>query len=217
MDPRPQEADKADHHIDEVIEIEPAVDQGHVARVGPVGKVDVVIGQQGFDGAAQQGREMAGKRCDNEERRLVAGCVLAEVQEVAEWMRGDDLLADRDLPTVDRDLADAEIRPLVRHASVRQQLHRCRGAANERQTPDHRPGMVEPTPKSLGHQANRAENVVVRLVRVVQHEPSYVRAILSIERALQIEMACRLDPFSRETISSQTPCVLKHIFVLTEL
>ncbi len=38
-----------------VIEVEAAVKQWHVACIDPVGEVDVVIGQQRLDRAAQQG------------------------------------------------------------------------------------------------------------------------------------------------------------------
>ena len=140
VDARPQKPGKADHQLDKVVEIEPSVKQRNVARVGPVGQVDVVIGQQGFDGAAQQGREMPGQRRHDQHRRLVARRILAEMQQVAERMRGDDLFADRDFLAVDRYRLDAEIRPLMRHAGVGQQLHRRGGAAHARHVADRRPG-----------------------------------------------------------------------------
>ncbi len=172
MDARPEQPDKADHQLDEIVEIEPAVEQRNVARVDPVGQIDVVIGEQGFDGAAQQGREMPGKRRHDQHGRLVAGRILAEMQQVAERVRGDDLLADRDLLAVDRYRSDAEIRPLMRHAGVGQQLHRRSGAAHARHVADRQPWMAEPVAGGLGHQPDRPENVVLCLVGVVKHIPS---------------------------------------------
>jgi hypothetical protein len=45
MDARPQEPGKAHHQLDEIVEIEPSVQQRNIAGVGPVGQIDVVIGQ----------------------------------------------------------------------------------------------------------------------------------------------------------------------------
>ena len=57
--------------IDEIVEPEAAVAQRHVARIDPVGQIDVVVGQRGRDGAAQQGREMPRQRRDDQQLRLV--------------------------------------------------------------------------------------------------------------------------------------------------
>ena len=51
------------HHlgeiVDVIVEIEAAIGQRHIARVAPVGDVNVIGRQKGFDRAAQQGRVMA--------------------------------------------------------------------------------------------------------------------------------------------------------------
>ena len=60
MNARAQKANKADHHIDKVVEVEPAIEQRNIPRIHPVGDEDVVVRQQGRDGAPQQGREMTG-------------------------------------------------------------------------------------------------------------------------------------------------------------
>jgi hypothetical protein len=59
-----------DDVIDVVVEIEPAVGERHHARIDPFGDVDVVIGQERVDRAAQQRRVMAGHRRDDQQLRL---------------------------------------------------------------------------------------------------------------------------------------------------
>src|SRR5271166_4950856 len=112
--------DEADYEIDEVVETEPAVKERYVSRVYPVGDEDVMVGQQRLDGAPQQGREVARERRDDQDGRPYAGGILAEVEQVAKRIGGDDLLVDGNLLATDRDGADAEIGPTMRHAGVRQ-------------------------------------------------------------------------------------------------
>ena len=52
------------------VEAESAVIERNVARIVPVGDVDVVILQQGLHGAAQQRREMPGHRRHQQQPRL---------------------------------------------------------------------------------------------------------------------------------------------------
>ena len=47
-----------DQIVDVVVEIEAALRNRHHARVNPLGDVDVVVGQEALDGAAQQRRVM---------------------------------------------------------------------------------------------------------------------------------------------------------------
>ena len=58
------------HVVDIIVEIEAALRHRHRAGVAPVGDVDVVIGQEGLDGAAQQRRVMARHRRDDQQLRL---------------------------------------------------------------------------------------------------------------------------------------------------
>ena len=115
---RPEKADEVDHQIDEIVEAEAAVPHRHVARVDPVGQVDVVVRQGRGDGAAQQSREMTRKRRHHQQLRLVERGVLAEMNEAAERVTGDGLLDHRDIGAVDRHPIDAEWRPLMRHPGL---------------------------------------------------------------------------------------------------
>ena len=115
---------------------------------------------------------MAGKRRHDQHGRLVACQILAEMQQIAERMRGHDLFADGDLGAVDRYALDAEIRPLMRQSGVRQQLHRGGCTADKRHVPDRQPGLAEPLAGGPGHQPNGTEYVVLSLVGVVKHMSS---------------------------------------------
>ena len=108
--------------IDVFVEAEPAGGQRHVARVVPIGDVDVVLGQHGAHGAAQQRREMAGQRRHQQHARLRGRDVLLEVQQRAERRHLRRLLAHLDLAVADGDAVDAERRARVGQAGARDQL-----------------------------------------------------------------------------------------------
>ncbi len=87
--------------LDIFIEAEAAVPDRHVARIGPVGDVDVVIGQQHAHRVAQQRREMAAERCHQQHLGLDGCTFLDEAQQRAErrgqhllLVHGNDLVAD---------------------------------------------------------------------------------------------------------------------------
>ena len=62
--------EKADQIVDVVVDAEAARLDRHVARIGPVGDVDVVVPEQRLDRAAQQRGEMARQRRDHQHARL---------------------------------------------------------------------------------------------------------------------------------------------------
>ena len=169
VDTRPQQANKTHHDIDEVVEIEPAIKERDIARIHPIGEVDVVVAQHGLDGAAQQGREVARQRGDDQHCRLVAAFFLAEVQQVAKRMRGHDLLGDADLCIIERDAADPEIGPVVRQAGVGQQLHRRRRASHERKILDQRPWLGQNAAQEFRHKTDWGEHIALCLIGVVKH------------------------------------------------
>ena len=85
---RADEANEIDEIVDEVVEVEASGGEWHVAGVGPIRNVNVMLRQHGLDGAAQQRRVMARHRCDDQNLGVVAlsafGLVAAEMNEVAE-------------------------------------------------------------------------------------------------------------------------------------
>src|SRR2546430_3559633 len=52
-----------------IVEAEAAMQERHVARIVPVGDVDVVLGQHRADGGAQQRGEMPGQRRHQKDRK----------------------------------------------------------------------------------------------------------------------------------------------------
>src|SRR5690606_40808932 len=53
------------HMVDVVVEVETAFQHRHLAGVGPVGDIDVVVLKEGLDRAAQQGGVVARQRSDD--------------------------------------------------------------------------------------------------------------------------------------------------------
>jgi len=56
---RPNRLQETDQVRDIIVEAEPAVYERDIAHVVPIGNIDVVLGQHGAHGAAQERREMA--------------------------------------------------------------------------------------------------------------------------------------------------------------
>ncbi|MNF01419.1 hypothetical protein D3C80_2004060 [compost metagenome] len=66
--------------LHEFIEAEAPGYQRDIARIVPVGDIDVVVGQHGLRRAAQQRGKVAGHRRHQQHARLAADAVAAEVQ-----------------------------------------------------------------------------------------------------------------------------------------
>ena len=157
------------HQIDMVVEVEAAIEQRHVARVDPVGDVDIVIGQQGLDRAAQQRGEMAGQRRHHQHARLLDGGVLAEMQQRAEGVAQQRHFADGDRAIAHHGAADAEIRPLVPHARARHHLAGSSSAADYRMMAKGGPGLGEQALKGVGEPPYRGDDIAMRLIGLIEH------------------------------------------------
>ncbi len=114
--------EKRDDVVDEVVETETAVAQADVARIVPIGDVDVVLGQHRAHGAAQQGREMARHRRHQQHPRLRRLHVLFKAQQGAERRAVDLDLAHRDRPVGDLDMVDAKGRAAMAQPGAGDQL-----------------------------------------------------------------------------------------------
>ena len=79
------EADEVDEVASIVLEREAAVLELDVARVDPVGDVDLMVAQESADRATQKGREVAGHRRDQKNLGIVRAACLAKMEELAEW------------------------------------------------------------------------------------------------------------------------------------
>jgi len=208
-----EQTDEADHKIHEVVQAEPAVEERNVSGVRPIGNEDVVVRQQCLDGAPEQSRKVAREGRDDQNRRSFTDLFLAEMKQAAKRIGGDDLFGDGHLSALDDYGPNAEIRPVMRQAGVGQQLHRRRSASNERCIGEQWPWLVEETPESLGHQPNWTEDVVVSLVRLVKHEPSYIPIPSEIGNVL-IETAIAPNHFQAKP-SHLKSLHFKHVFVMS--
>jgi len=85
----------------ELVEIEAPARQRHVAGIVPIRQVDVVIGKQRAQRAAQQRREMARHRRDHQDARLRRHDILPEMKQRAEGRGVRHRLDDRDLAVLD--------------------------------------------------------------------------------------------------------------------
>ena len=129
----PELFDEADQVSDVVVESERPIGQRHVACIGPVGDVDVMIAQQRRHRVAQQRREMARQRRHHQHLGLGLEVILGEMQQVAERQRQRDLLAHLELLVAAQHPLDPEARPAVGDLGAGEQVHQ------REPTPVHRP------------------------------------------------------------------------------
>ena len=158
--------------FDVVVETERAVAERHVAHVVPVGDVDVVLGEHGAHGGAQQRREMAGQRRDQQHARLRHVDVLLEMQERTERRDMGRNLAHLDLAVADHDAVDAERGPRVREAGAGDQFVGRGEIANHAvpRAADRRP--ADRLRSETGQRSHRAHHVVMGLIGLIEHSPT---------------------------------------------
>ncbi len=155
---------------DVVVEIEGPQRQRHHARIGPVGDVHVVVGQEGLDRAAKQGRVMARHRRDDQELRLNrAGGEIrpGEMQEIAERPGPDDLLQDRIEDSVHVNVIKPEGRLAVAARQALEQLRPGRDVLAQRRVGERVPGIAEHQTRRVRHRARRRQSGVSHLVQLV--------------------------------------------------
>ena len=107
---RSERAQVGDEQIRVVSEVELPRRKWHDPRVDPVGDVHVVVGQQLAHRLAEQRRVVSRERGHDQHAGIVAVDVPLEAQQPAERGRVDQLLADRDLATVNDRPVQAELR-----------------------------------------------------------------------------------------------------------
>ena len=134
-------ADEVLHVGDVIVQVERALAGRDHARIGPVGDVDLVVGEQGLHGVAQQGRVVAGQRRHHQHAGVVlqvAQLVFVvgetlEAQQPAERFFQRHPFHDRDRRAIDLDLVDPELGLLVVLAEPVHQLEGGGGALRARQ------------------------------------------------------------------------------------
>ena len=158
----PRCVERADRVVDVLVEAERPLVERDVAGVVPVGEVHVEVGEQRAHGVAQQRREVAGQRRDDEHRGPGPRSVLGEVQQA-----GERAWSTRSLRTCD---LDAERRPHVREvarATPARTRRRSSGAARKSVPSACR--SLQPARRRTGHRAERSDECRLRLVHVVEH------------------------------------------------
>ena len=130
--PGPDVIEKADDVIDEFVEAETSGIARDVARIVPVGDVDVVVRQERRDRVAQQGREMTRHRRHQQDARLHDVDSLFEMKKRAERRDERGLFRDRDHTMAHDHVVDAERRPLMRQPCAAHHLGARRHAADKK-------------------------------------------------------------------------------------
>ncbi len=80
------------------VEVEGSGGKRHVARVGPIGHVHVVVGDERLDGAAHEGGVMPGHRRGQQDARNFVAAVARETDQPAEGLFVDHVHASVDVP-----------------------------------------------------------------------------------------------------------------------
>ena len=167
MRARSDHFEKLDQVLDVIVEAEAPGRNRRIARIVPVGDVDVMLGQHGFDGVAQQRREVTRERRDQEHARLLGDHVLGEMQERAEWRDVRGFLAHRHLLVRDRDTVDAVGRAHMGEPGARDQLiGRAEVLDDGTGKAVHRRERVD---RRAGPRPHRHHDVGMRLIRLVKH------------------------------------------------
>ena len=102
------------HEVDDIvdigIEVELAVLQRHVARIDPVGDVDIMMRQQCLYRSTQQGGMVPGHRGHDQQLWIIALGIALEAEQPAERLFHNCLFLNRDLATIDLGTVQTEFR-----------------------------------------------------------------------------------------------------------
>ena len=113
MGARAQMFEKSDDVVDKIVEIEIAGRERHVARIVPIGQVNIVLGQHGRHRPAQERGEMPRHRRDQQHLRLLLRGILGEMQQGRERPNPDLFFAHGDSAVADLCCVDAELGPVM--------------------------------------------------------------------------------------------------------
>ena len=114
-----------DEIIDVGFKIETAAGQRHIARIFPIGDIDIMRCHHALDRAAQQRREMAGHRRANEQPRLRAAAFIDEPLQLAKGLTRQILFLNRHRLAIDSHIIQSECRLSARQNRMRENIQ-CR-------------------------------------------------------------------------------------------
>ena len=167
--PCAQYLQERDQVIDEIVEAEMAVSQAHVARIVPIGDVDVVVGEHCFYGAAQQCREVSRHRGDEKDARLGFCEVLLEAQQCAKRRAMNLDLAHRDPLGADRDAVDAIGGTMVAEAGTGDDLAESGNGPLKDVSRHSGQGLRERRGRQIGNRPHRAGHIAISLKTLIDH------------------------------------------------
>ena len=175
----PQQPDEVHHVVDIVVEREVGRDHRHLARVAPVGDVDVVVGQERLDGAAQQRREVAGHRRDQQHLRPEPGVRpapgigpvrrAAEMHEVAPGAAFDDVLGDLHRLPVDDGVVVPELGFAEDARRVLETVEAGDRDAAHRRLPQRIERPVDQGESAMRQHAHRCQAGALHFVKMIKH------------------------------------------------
>ena len=167
-------AQKIDDILGVVVEVELALGDRHHAGIGPVGDINVGIGKQRLDRAAQKRRIMAGKRRDDQEAGIglmLFGQLTVEVKKPAERLLDDNALLDVDWLVIDDRLGQPEVRLGIDSRRTLEQLGARRDRATDRGPRKRIQRVLIEQARRVCSCPHRAQSRMVPFVEVIQHRP----------------------------------------------
>ena len=187
-----EEAEHADHGVDVVVEIEAAGDLRHVARVLPVRDVNLMLGQERLDGAAQERGKVARHGCDQQQPRVLRGeggiDVALEMEKATEGRLPHYLFAYLHRLAVDPGAGDTEIRFVVAPRGALEHL-----AGGDRASPHGRVGQwvegIEEQAARAGRRPGRSESSLTKLIPMVEQHVCVPRSLSQVPAGMPIALA----------------------------
>jgi len=189
-----QRVQHRDHVVDVVVEIEAALGDRHHAGIDPFGDVDVMVRQEGLDGAAQQRRVVTGHRGDDQHLGLRAfRCALQralEMQQAAERPFPDAGDVHGNTLAADQGRRDTPIRLAVAARGALEQLERGRIGLAAGRMGEWVGGIFEKDAAGIRERARRRQCRVAHLVEPV-HRRRQKRTAVAGQRRCPAEFTNR--------------------------
>ena len=187
-----EESEHGDHGVDVVVEVEAAGGQRHVARILPVRDVDLVLGQERLDGAAQKRGEVARHGRDQQQPRVLRGegriDVALEMEKAAEGRLPHHLFGYVHRLAVDPGAGDAEIGLGVAPRGALEHL-----AGSDRASPHGRVAQrvegIEEQAARAGCRPGRPESSLTKLIPMVEQHVCVPRSLSQVPAGMPVALA----------------------------
>ena len=168
--------EQAEHVLqrrDIIVEIERAGELRHHPRIDPIRDVDLVIGQQRLDRAAQQRGKVPGHWRHEQDRGIAALLarrqLAAEMDKPAERVAPDDLLAHLHGGAAHGGFGDPKAGLVVAAGGALEHLAGGSGAATDRRMGQRVERIIEELPARASSDTDRADGGVAEFEPMIQH------------------------------------------------